>query len=267
MRWIIGDIHGMLRPLEALLSAIARQDAHAQLFFTGDYVNRGPASCGVIDRLLSLRGARFIRGNHDDIFQLILTGQCFADNDATNDPSLAVRWFLEFGLAETLTSYGIDAPELREIRRDPAAGLARIRNAVPDRHKAFIQNLPPVIEQDDFFIAHAYWYPNDLTPEAPLPPRLTTNARARRDVVWTRFAERQITDDKTWSRTGYFGHTPTPFYHNLLLQPFHPIRGPHVTLVDTAAATDPRGRLTAFCHETEKFIQADREGAIVYQGG
>jgi serine/threonine protein phosphatase 1 len=263
MRWIIGDVHGMLRPLEVVLAAVQRQDRDARFFFTGDYVNRGHQSCGVIDRLLSMTNARFIRGNHDDIFQLILTGACYADNDAAANPALAVRWFMDFGLAETLSSYGLTDAELRDVRRDPAAQLDRIRRAVPDRHKAFIQNLPPVIEEDGFFVAHAYWYPNDLTPEAPLAARLAGNPRARRDVIWTRFGEKQLMGDKTWSRTGYFGHTPTPFYQKLLLRPFHPIRGPHVTLVDTAAATDLRGRLTAFCHETEQIVQADREGNLV----
>jgi hypothetical protein len=33
MRWIIGDVHGMVRPLETLLGQIAQADSHAVLYF------------------------------------------------------------------------------------------------------------------------------------------------------------------------------------------------------------------------------------------
>ena len=44
MRWVVGDIHGMLRPLRALVDAVTQRDAAARLLFVGDYVNRGPDS-------------------------------------------------------------------------------------------------------------------------------------------------------------------------------------------------------------------------------
>ena len=71
MNWVIGDIHGMLRPLRALVDRVRRADPGAALLFVGDYINRGPDSKGVIDFLLALDGARFCRGNHDDIFRIV----------------------------------------------------------------------------------------------------------------------------------------------------------------------------------------------------
>jgi serine/threonine protein phosphatase 1 len=264
MRWIVGDIHGMLVPLEAVLAEVARQDPYALLFFAGDYVNRGPSSRQVIDRLLGLGDtARFIRGNHDDMFELVLTGSCFSDNDAVGKPYLAVQWFLDYGLGRTLDSYGFSAEDVLATRADPEAWVERIRDAVPEAHKAFLTRLPPVIEEDDFFLAHAYWYPADGSPGASIGDRLATNPRAKRDIIWTRFAEREVSGPKTWPRVGYFGHTPVPYYANLLTHPFHPVRGPQAVLLDTAAATDIRGRLTAYCHDTQRFIQANREGRIV----
>ena len=50
MRWVIGDIHGMLRPTEALIGCILGRDASARFIFVGDYINRGPDSRGVLDR-------------------------------------------------------------------------------------------------------------------------------------------------------------------------------------------------------------------------
>ena len=72
MRWIIGDVHGMLKPLEAIVNEIHRTDPRAWLYFVGDYVNRGPESRGVVDLLLTLQNAKFIRGNHDDLLDQIL---------------------------------------------------------------------------------------------------------------------------------------------------------------------------------------------------
>jgi serine/threonine protein phosphatase 1 len=107
MRWVIGDIHGMSRPLRALLAELERRDPQAMFYFVGDFVNRGPDSRGVVDLLLSLPGsrARFCRGNHDDIFDLILNGKSYASGA---DPVPVFSWFMAHGLDRTLASYGID---------------------------------------------------------------------------------------------------------------------------------------------------------------
>ena len=54
MRWIVGDIHGMLKPLVTLVTAVRARDPQARFIFVGDYVNRGPDSRGVLDRLIAL---------------------------------------------------------------------------------------------------------------------------------------------------------------------------------------------------------------------
>lgn len=68
-RWVIPDIHGCARSLVRLLDRIgpAKDD---QLFFLGDYVNKGPDSSGVIDFIMQLERDGYqvyaLRGNHDD---------------------------------------------------------------------------------------------------------------------------------------------------------------------------------------------------------
>ncbi len=89
MHWVIGDVHGMLRPLQRLLDAVFADDAAAKLIFAGDYVNRGPDSFKVIDLLISLTNTQFVRGNHDDIFDLILHGHSYAESAASASPVLA----------------------------------------------------------------------------------------------------------------------------------------------------------------------------------
>ena len=53
-RFAISDIHGCSMTFEALLSQIHLKKED-QLFLLGDYVNRGPDSAGVIDKILELK--------------------------------------------------------------------------------------------------------------------------------------------------------------------------------------------------------------------
>src|SRR5690242_5698589 len=101
MRWLIGDIHGMLKPLEALLRGIEHDDPQATVYFAGDFVNRGPESKGVIDLVLSMSNAKCIRGNHDDVLDQVLHGHSYAENSSRGDRFAAFQWFLDHGLLET----------------------------------------------------------------------------------------------------------------------------------------------------------------------
>lgn len=63
----IGDIHGCSRALDLLLDRVDPQPADLVITL-GDYVDRGPDSRGVLDRLLALEArCRLVplRGNHD----------------------------------------------------------------------------------------------------------------------------------------------------------------------------------------------------------
>src|SRR5260221_636 len=123
MRWIIGDVHGMLRPLKGLVAEVRRHDPESRLIFAGDYVNRGPEARGVIDFLLALENATFIRGNHDDIFDLVINGQCYAENAARDDRVAAFLWFMKYGLDATLMSYDCDYAFLDSLTEKCTVGL------------------------------------------------------------------------------------------------------------------------------------------------
>ena len=58
MRWIVGDIHGMVQPLATLLLQTRKHDPDAQFLFVGDYVNRGRDSRNVIELLIRLPSRR-----------------------------------------------------------------------------------------------------------------------------------------------------------------------------------------------------------------
>ena len=112
MNWVIGDIHGMLRPLRALIERVSQADPKATFNFVGDYINRGPESKGVLDYLVKFENARFCRGNHDDIFTLLLHGQPYVRNPSATDEVVAFQWFVQYGLWETLLSYGVEPYEI-----------------------------------------------------------------------------------------------------------------------------------------------------------
>lgn len=60
---VVGDVHGCLRELDALLEKIAFSPAD-RLVFVGDLVARGPDSAGVVRRAREL-SAVVVRGNHE----------------------------------------------------------------------------------------------------------------------------------------------------------------------------------------------------------
>ena len=265
MRWVVGDIHGMLRPLRALVDEVRRRDPAARLLFVGDYVNRGPESRGVVDYLLALGDARFVRGNHDDIFDLVVNGTCYDPDASAPDAPSAFAWFMNHGLASTFTSYDVDFSILEEAARRPThQKIAAIAAAVPETHRRFFRSLTPVIEEPDLFVAHALWHADDPDDRPDLATRLAAVKRARHQILWGRYGDLDVLRPKRWKRIGYFGHTPVETFgqaihggHNV------PIRGRQIVLLDTAAALTPSGRLSAVCADSGELVQTDRSGTVV----
>ena len=99
----IGDIHGCLTALNTLLEAL-ELGADDRLVFLGDYVDRGPDSRGVIERLIELEqdGRHvFLRGNHES---WMMSGR--------RNFSMFQSWW-EVGGLETMESY--DTRDLNDI--------------------------------------------------------------------------------------------------------------------------------------------------------
>jgi serine/threonine protein phosphatase 1 len=97
----VGDIHGMAEKLERLLGKIeawlsSAGDDSVQFIFLGDYVDRGPDSKGVVEKVRAMQrdGAICLRGNHE---QLMI--------DATLSV-IGERNFLRNGGEGTLRSFG-----------------------------------------------------------------------------------------------------------------------------------------------------------------
>jgi serine/threonine protein phosphatase 1 len=138
----IGDVHGCLTAFNALLEAIEWRPDDL-LVTLGDYVDRGPDSRGVLDRLIELRSQRRmvnLLGNHD--------AQMLA---AVADPNEMHRW-LSFGGLATLYSYS----ETLRLDAAPAAHLEFLRSCLRSYetethlfvHGNYDEKLP-LADQDD----------------------------------------------------------------------------------------------------------------------
>src|SRR3954468_24021192 len=81
--YAIGDIHGRLDLLDALIARIeadiaARPRRRNFIIFLGDLIDRGPDSAGVVERLRTFQPtyARpiFLAGNHEEVLLSLLAG-------------------------------------------------------------------------------------------------------------------------------------------------------------------------------------------------
>lgn len=150
--YAIGDIHGRLDLLERLLDQIARDAASARdlvkhLVFLGDYVDRGPQSRAVIDRLAagppSGFGAIHLRGNHEAALL-----------DALDDPRVGARW-IAFGGGATLSSYGVAPPAEDASLERLVETQRRFRAALPPQHLDFLRRLRTCVTIGDYHFVHA----------------------------------------------------------------------------------------------------------------
>src|SRR5262245_623797 len=145
----IGDIHGCLRALDVLLRDIDPQDGDTVVTL-GDYIDRGPDSKGVLDRLLDLRDAGrlvALRGNHE--IMLLAARQSRFEMD----------YWLHYGGLETIKSYD-------------TAGWPATLGDIPERHWEFVESVcVNWHECPTHFFVHANAYPDcplDAQPEAEL---------------------------------------------------------------------------------------------------
>lgn len=135
---VIGDIHGCSRAYDTLLAAV-QPAPDDQVITLGDYVDRGPDSSGILQRLLALeKQCRLIplRGNHD---QMML---------AARDNAEAHHLWLECGGKAALASYSVlgDAGKLVDV---------------PDSHWDFLESrCVNWYETDTHFFVHANAYPD-----------------------------------------------------------------------------------------------------------
>lgn len=155
MRYLaIGDIHGCSQALDSLLGVVEPQPQDL-IITLGDYLNKGPDSRGVIERLMKIAQKHqliALRGNHE-----LLLIQSRAHS---------LKYSLENQLIgpETLLSYAPEKPQL---------DLANI----PESHWSFLsQTCLDSWENETHIFVHA-----NLAPELPL------NQQPEEQLFWQKF--------------------------------------------------------------------------------
>ncbi len=238
--YAIGDIHGCLAELDALLDRIAADGDSAdlensvspndagdqaavapQLIFLGDYVDRGPDSKGVIDRLIALKKARpesvFLKGNHEAIML-----------DFLNDPEDMLHW-LEWGGEETLASYGVT----EALSRPSEELAAELSEKMPATHLPFLKSLTLTHRQGDYLFVHA-----------GIRPGIAIDDQQEEDLLWIRGRFHKARVDERPDYVVVHGHQPMK----------KPLDAGWRIAVDTGACWT--GQLTAVALEgvTRRFI-------------
>ncbi len=189
--YAIGDIHGRADLLARMADLIARDCRErpcrdALTVTLGDYIDRGPGSAQVIDRLA--RGdvptpLVSLKGNHEELFRQFLGGE------------LSLPHFFRNGGDATLQSYGLDPWALG---RGPSRAAARqVMAAMPDAHLSFLDGLRTSVSLGGYFFCHA-----GARPGVPL------DRQDEEDLLWIR--EDFLRSDHDFGQVIVHGHTPVP---------------------------------------------------------
>ena len=139
-RWIIPDIHGCLNTLRGLLENQLKVTKNDQIYFLGDYIDRGPSGKGVLDYLMRLKEeeyeVHFLKGNHEDLcvkaYEADQKKKFFGGKHEEQKNWEAV------GGGETLKSFGVKHP--REI---------------PKLYIDWMNDCLPYIELEEYILVHA----------------------------------------------------------------------------------------------------------------
>lgn len=195
----VGDIHGQLGLLHDLMARLeaecrAAPVAETHLIFLGDYIDRGPASAQTVEWLAAFAPdwatPHFLRGNHEQCFLDILHGAAPEDT--------AAAW-LDYGGRETLSSYGLGS---RTLYSDDLEDICHsMRQAVPARHRRFLEGTRLCLRFGDYLFAHA-----GVRPGVPL------SAQTENDLLWIR--EPFLSSSEDFGAVVVHGHTITPTPQN-----------------------------------------------------
>ena len=224
MLYAVGDIHGESEMLCELLAKLPLVPGD-RLVFVGDYVDRGPDSKNVVEKLIAFskdHRCEFLLGNHESMFLDFLgwQGAEYFGGDA----------FLMNGGDRTLASYDYFAP----------SGASQREFALPKEHAEFFRRLKLYHRDGDYLFVHA---------------GIGRHLLGESDVEWA--LRRAHTEDLLWDRatadlphqlgvTIVYGHTPSPGFTVRWNPPFS-------IGIDTGAVYG--GRLTAIRLPDETVFQ------------
>lgn len=129
-RYVIPDLHGCLKTLRYVIEEQIKPGREDELFFLGDFINKGPESKGILDYIFYLQNRHpavyCVRGNHEQVLLDVLH-----DENKMNN-------FLDKDGRVTLSSFDVEHP-----------------GQIPAKYINFIETLPFYVLTDDYIIVHA----------------------------------------------------------------------------------------------------------------
>jgi serine/threonine protein phosphatase 1 len=188
--YAVGDIHGRVDLLDETL---ARVDADLAIYpdcdpihiFLGDYIDRGPSSRAVIDRLIERMETHHticLKGNHESYMV-----------DFLGSPAVLSEW-QHLGGLQTMMSYGIKPPvnasSAKQIELSQALNVA-----LPAQHREFLRSLSLSFTCGDFFFAHA-----------GVKPKVALNRQKEEDLLWIR--DEFLLYEEDHEKIVVHGHSP-----------------------------------------------------------
>ena len=220
--YAIGDIHGRLDLLDEVLARvdtdIERHPAsNATRVFLGDYIDRGPDSKRVLDRLISscaIQPTVCLMGNHEAFLREFLV-----------NPDILSVW-RRYGGLDTLLSYGL-TPRFENDAQDQRELSAELDRVLPLNHREFLSGLKQYFMCGDFFFVHA-----------GVRPGICLTRQSEDDLL--RIREDFLLCEDHFGKVVVHGHTP-------VLEP--DVRSNRINIDTGAYAT---GRLTCLLLEGDE---------------
>jgi serine/threonine protein phosphatase 1 len=188
--YAVGDLHGRVDLLDRLLKHIDDDLAsfpaqRAIQVFLGDYVDRGPDSRFVLDRLVArslTHEVVCLKGNHE-LFLL----------NFFHKPGELAHW-RQYGGLDTLMSYGV-VPPFNPTAEQLAAVSAGLYKAMPAAHRDFLNRLETTFTCGDYLFVHA-----------GVRPRVALAQQREEDLLWIR--EEFLQYEQDFEKIIVHGHTP-----------------------------------------------------------
>ena len=219
--YVIGDIHGRADLLDQIVEKICLDmeqypGPECMTITLGDYVDRGPDSRGVLDRLARNPFPTTyvaLKGNHEELFKSFM-----------QDPLSGQEWRRLGGL-ETLHSYRVPVSALMTGQGLEEACKA-LMLAIPKEHLRFLGSLALSLTIGKFFLCHA-----------GVRPGVSLQRQKADDLLWIR--QEFLTSTMDFGKIIIHGHSPNEW----------PEVRPNRINIDTGAFAT--GRLTCLVLEGE----------------
>jgi len=182
-KWVIPDIHGCALTLKYLIETQIKPNKNDEIYFVGDYIDRGPDSKGVIDFIMNMQENEYnvtcLMGNHEDY--------CIKaweeDNKKKsflgfNTKTKTKKEWEKFGGVQTMESFDTNRPK-----------------DIPEKYINWMRNLKYYALLDDYVIVHA-----------GLNFNIDDPFEDKRAMIWAR--DFKVEPEKIGNRKVIHGHVP-----------------------------------------------------------